>query len=109
MEGGGAASPPDSPRPWSRLHATPARCTRDHVSARCVPPRYGPPGPAAAAEPLSPGAPRQPQRPPEPSPRCWVSPKKESVHSIRGGIECPHSAATNSGYSRKADGGFFSP
>ncbi|XP_040391495.1 protein C1orf194 homolog [Cygnus olor] len=85
MAGGGAASPPGPPRPWSRLHATPARCTRDH------------------------GAPRQPQRPPEPSPRCWASPKKESVHSIQGGIECPHSAATNSGYSRKADGGFFSP
>ncbi|XP_019401844.1 PREDICTED: uncharacterized protein C1orf194 homolog [Crocodylus porosus] len=40
--------------------------------------------------------------------RCWVSPTKESVHSIKGTIECPHNASTNSGYSRKDNGGFFS-
>nr|XP_006128993.1 uncharacterized protein C1orf194 homolog isoform X1 [Pelodiscus sinensis] len=40
--------------------------------------------------------------------RCWVSPTKESIHSIEGAIECPHTAATNSGYSRKENGSFFS-
>ncbi|XP_049621810.1 cilia- and flagella-associated protein 276 [Suncus etruscus] len=38
----------------------------------------------------------------------WVSPKKESIHSIQGSIVSPHTAATNGGYSRKNDGGFFS-
>ncbi|XP_074833751.1 cilia- and flagella-associated protein 276 [Carettochelys insculpta] len=42
------------------------------------------------------------------SPTCWVSPTKESIHSIEGAIECPHTAATNSGYSRKENGSFFS-
>uniref|UniRef100_A0A8B9ZKP6 G-protein coupled receptors family 1 profile domain-containing protein n=1 Tax=Anas platyrhynchos TaxID=8839 RepID=A0A8B9ZKP6_ANAPL len=55
-------------------------------------PRRAPPGPGAASTPRPRGAPgttgspRQPEQPPEPSPRCWVSPKKESVHSIQGGI-----------------------
>ncbi|XP_021232977.1 uncharacterized protein C1orf194 homolog [Numida meleagris] len=80
---GGGATPPGPPRPWSRLHAAAARCSRDHQ------------------------APPQPQRPPEPWPRSWVSPRKESVHRIQGRIECPHSAATNGGYSRKKNGGFF--
>ncbi|XP_055474127.1 cilia- and flagella-associated protein 276 [Psammomys obesus] len=40
--------------------------------------------------------------------RHWISPKKESIHSIQGSIVSPHTAATNGGYSRKTDGGFFS-
>ncbi|XP_027712607.1 uncharacterized protein C1orf194 homolog isoform X2 [Vombatus ursinus] len=39
--------------------------------------------------------------------RHWVSPKKDSIHSVQGTI-APHNAATNGGYSRKNDGGFFS-
>ncbi|XP_028407971.1 uncharacterized protein C1orf194 homolog [Dendronephthya gigantea] len=35
------------------------------------------------------------------------SSKKESVHSVTGAIESHHSAATNRGYSRKHDGGFY--
>lgn len=34
-------------------------------------------------------------------------PKKESIHSVKGAIDCHHSAATNGGYSRKHDGGFY--
>uniref|UniRef100_A0A8C4PFM0 Chromosome 1 open reading frame 194 n=1 Tax=Equus asinus asinus TaxID=83772 RepID=A0A8C4PFM0_EQUAS len=40
--------------------------------------------------------------------RHWINPKKESIHSIQGSIVSPHTAATNGGYSRKTDGGFFS-
>ncbi|KAM6167893.1 cilia- and flagella-associated protein 276 isoform 2-T2 [Erethizon dorsatum] len=40
--------------------------------------------------------------------RQWINPKKESIHSIQGAIVSPHTAATNGGYSRKHDGGFFS-
>ncbi|XP_051021616.1 cilia- and flagella-associated protein 276 [Acomys russatus] len=40
--------------------------------------------------------------------RHWINPKKESIHSIQGSIVSPHTAATNAGYSRKNDGGFFS-
>ncbi|XP_012323463.2 cilia- and flagella-associated protein 276 isoform X1 [Aotus nancymaae] len=40
--------------------------------------------------------------------RHWINPKKESIHSIQGSIVSPHTAATNAGYSRKKDGGFFS-
>ncbi|CAK6439240.1 unnamed protein product [Pipistrellus nathusii] len=40
--------------------------------------------------------------------RQWISPKRESIYSIQGSIVSPHSAATNGGYSRKTDGGFFS-
>lgn len=40
--------------------------------------------------------------------RQWTNPKKESIHSIQGSIVSPHTAATNGGYSRKKDGGFFS-
>ncbi|XP_007433547.1 uncharacterized protein C1orf194 homolog isoform X1 [Python bivittatus] len=39
--------------------------------------------------------------------RHWVNPVKESIHSIEGAIESPHTAATNSGYSRKENGGIF--
>uniref|UniRef100_A0A6J0US08 Cilia- and flagella-associated protein 276 n=1 Tax=Pogona vitticeps TaxID=103695 RepID=A0A6J0US08_9SAUR len=39
--------------------------------------------------------------------RHWVNPAKESIHSIEGAIESPHTAATNSGYSRKENGGIF--
>ncbi|XP_054420998.1 cilia- and flagella-associated protein 276 isoform X2 [Pteronotus mesoamericanus] len=53
--------------------------------------------------------------PPSPPPitsraniRHWISPKKDSIHSIQGSIMSPHTAATNGGYSRKNDGGFFS-
>uniref|UniRef100_A0A8C6CQE8 Cilia and flagella associated protein 276 n=1 Tax=Moschus moschiferus TaxID=68415 RepID=A0A8C6CQE8_MOSMO len=53
--------------------------------------------------------------PPQPPPitsraniRHWINPKKESIHSIQGSIVSPHTAATNGGYSRKNDGGFFS-
>uniref|UniRef100_A0A8C8YVK6 Cilia and flagella associated protein 276 n=1 Tax=Prolemur simus TaxID=1328070 RepID=A0A8C8YVK6_PROSS len=53
--------------------------------------------------------------PPSPPPitsraniRHWINPKKESIHSIQGSIVSPHTAATNGGYSRKNDGGFFS-
>ena len=35
------------------------------------------------------------------------NPKKESLHSTKGAIESHHSAATNQGYSRKHDGGFY--
>ncbi|XP_016011087.2 protein C1orf194 homolog isoform X5 [Rousettus aegyptiacus] len=60
------------------------------------------------------------QSPGEPSPsstspitsraniRHWINPKKDSIHSIQGSIVSPHTAATNGGYSRKNDGGFFS-
>nr|XP_048299470.1 protein CFAP276 isoform X2 [Myodes glareolus] len=40
--------------------------------------------------------------------RHWINPKRESIHSIQGSIVSPHTAATNGGYSRKNDGGFFS-
>ncbi|XP_074044432.1 cilia- and flagella-associated protein 276 [Macrotis lagotis] len=40
--------------------------------------------------------------------RQWVSPKKDSIHSVQGIIVPPHNAATNGGFSRKNDGGFFS-
>ncbi|XP_044531863.1 protein C1orf194 homolog isoform X1 [Gracilinanus agilis] len=40
--------------------------------------------------------------------RHWMNPKKESIHSVQGTIVAPHTAATNGGYSRKTDGGFFS-
>nr|XP_025728403.1 uncharacterized protein C1orf194 homolog [Callorhinus ursinus] len=40
--------------------------------------------------------------------RHWINPKTESIHSIQGSIVSPHTAATNGGYSRKDDGGFFS-
>ncbi|XP_048219705.1 protein CFAP276 [Perognathus longimembris pacificus] len=40
--------------------------------------------------------------------RHWINPQKESIHSIQGSIVSPHTAATNGGYSRKSDGGFFS-
>lgn len=40
-------------------------------------------------------------------PRFWVSPTKSSIHSISGAITSQHTAATNGGYSRKIDGGFF--
>nr|XP_033719595.1 protein C1orf194 homolog [Tursiops truncatus] len=40
--------------------------------------------------------------------RHWINPKKESIHSIQGSIVSPHTAASNGGYSRKTDGGFFS-
>ncbi|EDO45338.1 predicted protein [Nematostella vectensis] len=33
--------------------------------------------------------------------------KKENINSINGAIESHHSAATNGGYSRKHDGGFY--
>ncbi|KAM5295216.1 cilia- and flagella-associated protein 276 isoform 2-T4 [Glossophaga mutica] len=53
--------------------------------------------------------------PPSPPPitsraniRHWINPKKDSIHSIQGSIVSPHTAATNGGYSRKNDGGFFS-
>ncbi|XP_042317514.1 protein C1orf194 homolog [Sceloporus undulatus] len=39
--------------------------------------------------------------------RHWINPVKESIHSIEGAIESPHTAATNSGYSRKENGGIF--
>ncbi|XP_060087558.1 cilia- and flagella-associated protein 276 [Heteronotia binoei] len=39
--------------------------------------------------------------------RHWVNPVKESIHSFEGAIESPHTAATNSGYSRKENGGIF--
>uniref|UniRef100_A0A8C0ISY7 Cilia and flagella associated protein 276 n=1 Tax=Chelonoidis abingdonii TaxID=106734 RepID=A0A8C0ISY7_CHEAB len=32
----------------------------------------------------------------------------QSAHSCKGTRKCPHTAATNSGYSRKENGGFFS-
>uniref|UniRef100_A0A6I8PHJ9 Uncharacterized protein n=1 Tax=Ornithorhynchus anatinus TaxID=9258 RepID=A0A6I8PHJ9_ORNAN len=40
--------------------------------------------------------------------RHWVNPKKESIYSVQGTIVSPHNAATNGGFSRKMDGGFFS-
>ncbi|KAM4872169.1 cilia- and flagella-associated protein 276 [Thomomys bottae] len=40
--------------------------------------------------------------------RHWINPQKESIYSIQGAIVSPHTAATNGGYSRKSDGGFFS-
>ncbi|XP_073906946.1 cilia- and flagella-associated protein 276 [Castor canadensis] len=43
-----------------------------------------------------------------PNIRQWINPKKESIYSIQGSIVSPHTAATNGGYSRKNDGGFFS-
>lgn len=36
-----------------------------------------------------------------------TSDKRESVHRVNGAIESHHSAATNGGYSRKHDGGFY--
>lgn len=39
--------------------------------------------------------------------RHWVNPIKETIHSIDGAIESPHTAATNSGFSRKENGGIF--
>lgn len=39
--------------------------------------------------------------------RMSSSNKKESINSVTGAIESHHSAATNRGYSRKHDGGFY--
>ncbi|XP_073229872.1 protein CFAP276-like [Porites lutea] len=36
-----------------------------------------------------------------------TSVQRQSIHSINGAIESHHSAATNGGYSRKHDGGFY--
>ncbi|XP_047146785.1 protein CFAP276 isoform X1 [Hydra vulgaris] len=36
-----------------------------------------------------------------------VSDKRESIHCINGAISSHHCAATNRGYSRKKDGGFY--
>lgn len=36
-----------------------------------------------------------------------TSVQRQSIHSITGAIESHHSAATNGGYSRKHDGGFY--
>uniref|UniRef100_A0A673TRI8 Chromosome 1 open reading frame 194 n=1 Tax=Suricata suricatta TaxID=37032 RepID=A0A673TRI8_SURSU len=59
-----------------------------------------------------PGEPLPPPLPPSTTSwaniRHWISPQKESIHSIQGSIVSPHTAATNGGYSRKNDGGFFS-
>nr|XP_060481168.1 cilia- and flagella-associated protein 276 [Panthera onca] len=59
-----------------------------------------------------PGEPLPPPLPPsitsQANIRHWINPKKESIHSIQGSIVSPHTAATNGGYSRKNDGGFFS-
>ncbi|XP_069489636.1 cilia- and flagella-associated protein 276 [Ambystoma mexicanum] len=38
----------------------------------------------------------------------WVSPRKQTIDSVHGAIVGHHSAATNRGYSRKQDGGFYS-
>ena len=35
------------------------------------------------------------------------SDKRESIESVKGAIPSHHSAATNRGYSRKHDGGFY--
>lgn len=35
------------------------------------------------------------------------TPKKESIHSVKGAIESHHTPATNQGFSRKHDGGFY--
>ena len=35
------------------------------------------------------------------------NPKKESYHSVKGAIESHHTPATNQGFSRKHDGGFY--
>ncbi|XP_053313812.1 cilia- and flagella-associated protein 276 [Spea bombifrons] len=40
--------------------------------------------------------------------RQWVSPQRISVYSIDGAIVSQHTAATNRGYSRKQDGGYYS-
>ncbi|XP_007892473.1 protein C1orf194 homolog [Callorhinchus milii] len=40
-------------------------------------------------------------------PRCWVAPRRESFQSVEGSIGTQHTAATNKGYSRKFDGGYF--
>ncbi|XP_060701003.1 cilia- and flagella-associated protein 276 [Hemiscyllium ocellatum] len=42
-----------------------------------------------------------------PPPKQWMSPEKLPIHSIRGTIRSQHTAATNRGYSRKFDGGFY--
>ncbi|XP_067913802.1 cilia- and flagella-associated protein 276 [Heterodontus francisci] len=42
-----------------------------------------------------------------PPPKLWMSPTKLSEHSMDGAIRSQHTAATNRGYSRKFDGGFF--
>jgi len=36
-----------------------------------------------------------------------LDPKRESIHSTKGAIDSHHTAATNAGYSRKHDGGFY--
>ncbi|XP_070549727.1 protein CFAP276-like [Ptychodera flava] len=36
-----------------------------------------------------------------------VDPKRETIDCFNGAIDSPHSAATNPGYSRKHDGGFY--
>ncbi|XP_075470135.1 cilia- and flagella-associated protein 276 isoform X2 [Ascaphus truei] len=40
--------------------------------------------------------------------RQWASPQKLTVYSIDGAIVSHHTAATNRGYSRKQDGGYYS-
>ncbi|GCC26032.1 hypothetical protein chiPu_0004446 [Chiloscyllium punctatum] len=42
-----------------------------------------------------------------PPPKQWMSPEKLPIHSIHGTIRSQHTAATNRGYSRKFDGGFY--
>ncbi|XP_063300499.1 cilia- and flagella-associated protein 276 [Pelobates fuscus] len=40
--------------------------------------------------------------------RQWVSPEKVNIYSLDGAIVSHHTAATNRGYSRKHDGGYYS-
>ncbi|KAM4795844.1 cilia- and flagella-associated protein 276 [Rhinophrynus dorsalis] len=44
----------------------------------------------------------------KPSIRQWVSPQRISIDSTDGAIVSHHTAATNRGYSRKQDGGYYS-
>ncbi|XP_018101963.1 uncharacterized protein C1orf194 homolog [Xenopus laevis] len=43
-----------------------------------------------------------------PSVKQWVSPQRSNAYSINGAIVSHHTAATNRGYSRKQDGGYYS-
>ncbi|KAM8976246.1 cilia- and flagella-associated protein 276 [Pelodytes ibericus] len=48
--------------------------------------------------------------PQEEKPRVqqWVCPQRVSIHKMTGAIVSHHTAATNHGYSRKQDGGYYS-
>ncbi|XP_028589744.2 cilia- and flagella-associated protein 276 isoform X2 [Podarcis muralis] len=86
--------------PWNRLHGTPTLASIRREIWYTEPEGLEPVKERTALsiqQPTSKGI----------SVRHWVNPVRESIHNIEGAIESHHTAATNSGYSRKENGGIF--